>query len=47
MSINPLVNRTLRIFADAFAAFVAGSRIVPLGDNGPLIRELALRLKDR
>jgi hypothetical protein len=27
----------------AFAAFVAGSRSVPLGDNGALLRELAAR----
>jgi hypothetical protein len=27
----------------AFAAVVAGSRIIPLGDNGSVLRELALR----
>ena len=27
----------------AFAALVAGSRTIPLGDNGSLLRELALR----
>jgi hypothetical protein len=27
----------------AFAAFVAGSRSIPMGDNGYLIRELAAR----
>jgi hypothetical protein len=27
----------------AFAAVVAGSRIIPLGDNGCVLRELALR----
>jgi hypothetical protein len=27
----------------AFAALVTGSRTIPLGDNGSLLRELALR----
>ena len=27
----------------AFAALVTGSRAIPLGDNGTLLRELALR----
>jgi len=27
----------------AFAALVTGSRTIPLGDNGNLLRELALR----
>jgi hypothetical protein len=27
----------------AFAALVAGSRTIPLGDNGSLLHELALR----
>jgi hypothetical protein len=29
----------------AFAAFVAGSRSVPMGDNGALLRELAARAR--
>jgi hypothetical protein len=29
----------------AFAALVAGSRSVPLGDNGALLRELAARAR--
>jgi len=29
----------------AFAAFVTGSRSVPMGDNGALLRELAARAK--
>jgi hypothetical protein len=28
-----------------FAAFVAGSRSVPMGDNGALLRELAARVE--
>ena len=28
----------------AFAALVTGSRTIPLGDNGALLRELALRV---
>lgn len=31
----------------AFAALVTGSRSIPLGDNGSLLRELALRARDR
>lgn len=34
-----------RELAQAFAALVAGSRVVPLGDNGELIRALAARLR--
>jgi hypothetical protein len=30
----------------AFAALVAGSRSIPLGDNGSLLRELARRSAD-
>lgn len=33
-------NTVLRAFKFAFAALVAGSRVVPLGDNSTLTREL-------
>jgi hypothetical protein len=47
MTINSLIDRTLHAVAAGFAALVAGSRTIPLGDNGALLRELAARLTDR
>jgi hypothetical protein len=35
--------RALDTLSLAFAAFVAGSRSIPMGDNGALLRELAAR----
>ncbi len=37
------LNRFLRTLAAAFDALVTGSRTIPLGDNGMLIRELGER----
>jgi len=50
MSSNPtsafrsLVVRTARSLEGAWAALVAGSRAIPLGDNGAVIGELAAHL---
>ena len=38
------VARALHALRSAFAAMVAGSRAIPLGDNGALFRELAARI---
>jgi len=35
--------RAFDVLSLAFAALVAGSRSIPLGDNGALLRELAAR----
>jgi hypothetical protein len=35
--------RTFDTLSLAFAAMVAGSRSIPMGDNGALLRELAAR----
>jgi hypothetical protein len=37
------MTRLLRTLAAAFDALVTGSRTIPLGDNGMLIRELGER----
>lgn len=34
------IDRAAHSVAIAFAAFVAGSRCIPLGDNGTLIKDL-------
>ena len=36
-------SRALQALSIAFAAFVTGSRTIPLGDNGALLRDLAAR----
>ncbi len=36
-------HRTFDTLSLAFAALVAGSRSIPMGDNGALLRELAAR----
>ena len=41
------VPRALDALSVAFAAFVAGSRSIPMGDNGALLRELAARAGHR
>lgn len=35
--------RAYRVVSAAFAALTAGSRAIPLGDNGELLRNLAVR----
>jgi hypothetical protein len=37
----------IQLIASGFASFVAGSRTIPLGDNGKLISELAARFQPR
>jgi hypothetical protein len=41
------IDRAARGLAIAFAALVAGSRSIPLGDNGSLIKDLAARAGHR
>ena len=41
------LDRAVRGLAIAFAALVAGSRSIPLGDNGSLIKDLAARAGPR
>jgi hypothetical protein len=36
-----------KALAIALAAFAAGSRAIPMGDNGELLRALALRVADQ
>jgi hypothetical protein len=38
--------RTLRTLSQGFAAFTAGGRTIPLGDNGELLKDLAARAGD-
>jgi hypothetical protein len=37
------IARITHWFSDGFAALLTGSRTIPLGDNGELLRDLALR----
>jgi hypothetical protein len=37
------IPRTLHALSTAFAALTTGSRAIPLGDNGELLRKLAIR----
>jgi hypothetical protein len=41
----PTITRMAHLLSDGFAALIAGSRTIPLGDNGDLLRELALRIE--
>ncbi len=39
----PRARRAIRTLSVAFAALTAGSRTIPLGDNGELFKDLARR----
>ena len=43
VTVSIVARRAVDVLSLAFAALVAGSRTIPLGDNGALLRELAAR----